>query len=198
MPNWNGWDTDPVKFKPESGREVKDDGTTLDVPAWREAVQSSLEGTRTIISSVHSRVHQGQAFMAFANDSTLGNTDTLNIKVTTGTTAPHMVFDVHAKLDFEFKIYEAPASSGGTSITAFNKNRVSATTSTLTLVSNTGSISGGTTILHDLISEGHKVGGNVDFDRELILKTSTDYVFEITSLAGSNMGHINLEWYEPT
>lgn len=260
MPSWNGWDTNPIRYQPLPGKEVKDDGTVLGVPEWREdnilklvdikdevndeasATRSTIESvgeeieanntaehtstratittksdeeqvklddidasinaeaalTRKIISSVHSNVHAGLAYMTRANNSNLGNGSTLNIKVTTGLTSPHMVFDVHGKLDFEFKCYEAPTSSGGTALNIYNKNRTSSNTSTLTAVEDTGSIVGGTIILHDLISEGHKQGGNVEFDREIILKASTDYIFEIESLAASNLVHINLEWYEPS
>ena len=202
MPSWQGWDTDPLKYKPEVGLEVEQDGTVFDVPQWRRELKESIDteaaSTRTVISSVHSRVHAGQAFMVYANDSNLGNGSTLNIKLTTGATSPHLIFDVHGKLDFEFKCHEGPTSSGGSASTIYNKNRASATASTLTAVGNTSSISGGTIIIHDLVSEGHKAGGRVDFERELILKASTDYIFEITSLAGNNLVHINLEWYEPT
>lgn len=36
MAKWNGWDTNPIRYQPLPGKEVKDDGTVLGVPEWRE------------------------------------------------------------------------------------------------------------------------------------------------------------------
>lgn len=246
---WNGFDTNPSLFQPVSAKEVKDDGTVLDVAAWREdttqklidikdevndealagrtnnteehtstrstittksdeeqvkldAIKASIDAeaatTRVIRSSFHEQVHLGRAFMTYHNDSSMATNDTINMKISTGANQTHLVFDVHGKFDFEFKCYEDPTSGAGTSATILNKNRTSLNTSSNTATTDVPSISGGTIILHDLVSEGQKAGGNVDFYRELILKPSTDYIFELTSLSSNNIAHINLDWYEPT
>ena len=48
---WNGWDTDPIKYTPVSGKEVQDDGTVFDVPAWRSGQ------TQTRNSQTHLRAY---------------------------------------------------------------------------------------------------------------------------------------------
>ena len=50
MPSYQGWDTDPRKYKPEPGLEVEQDGTVLDVPKWRREVASRIESLEQVRS----------------------------------------------------------------------------------------------------------------------------------------------------
>lgn len=34
MTNWNGWDTNPIRYQPLSGKEVMDDGAVFDAIAY--------------------------------------------------------------------------------------------------------------------------------------------------------------------
>jgi hypothetical protein len=55
---WNGFDTDPTLFQPVSAKEIKDDGTVLDVAAWREDITAravSQEQSRN--GQTHKRVY---------------------------------------------------------------------------------------------------------------------------------------------
>lgn len=171
-----------------SGTEVTAEGGVFDVPAWREKH----------IPGLHYRVHEGQAFSTHNNATALADGETINIHIYTGAISPHITMDVHGKFDFDFELLEAPTVAGGTPSEAYNKNRVSANTSALTLTNDVTVVADGLIINSDSISDGQRIGGHLQVDSEWILKASTDYVFRFTSRANSNRAHINLTWYEPT
>ena len=52
MPTIDGWDSRKSLYRPDGGRELRSDGTILDVPAWRDEVSQKLTDTRAIIESV--------------------------------------------------------------------------------------------------------------------------------------------------
>lgn len=182
-----GWDLTPQRYEPKSGVEVKQDGTGFDVPAWRE----------TFVPSGRYRIHQGQAFSTHHNNSSFQDGEIISIKMNTGASEVHISVDASGKFDFDFEILEESTSSGGTAEVPFNRLRTSPTTSGTTLFIDPTIITEGTIISSDVVSEGQKLGGSVDFGAEWILKTGTEYIFRLTSRANSNKAHINLTWYEP-
>ncbi len=199
-------------YEPEGGEALKSDNSVFDVTAWREAMREAIEGTLTSINSVHKKTHDGQAFTTYHNDSSLGNGSSINIYFETSAVSgecPHIIYDIHGSDDFDFYILEDPTVTGntGTQIDIYNKNRQSATTSSVSdnstspvvnkASANVTVTDDGTLVLLDSISIGHKMGGSVGFDREFILKPSTKYVFRLTSRGTTIRAHINLDWYEP-
>jgi hypothetical protein len=148
--------------------------------------------------------------MGHHNVDGLDNGQTINIYMKTpenGGLCPHMVFDVHGSAAFDFEILEGATvtAATGTDVVAYNKNRNSSVVSSQ--IDNNSAPGGytrdatvtadGTVIHHDTQSGGFFQGGRINFDREIILKTDTVYVFRLTSRGVGNRCHINLEWYEP-
>lgn len=157
----------------------------------------------------HWRIHQGQVFMAFVNESNLANATTLQLYFKTPASpalAPHLIAAINGSENFDFELIEAPTVSGtGTQVEVFNKNRQSSVVSSVLDIESTvgyatqdpTTVSGGTVIRSELLGASNKEGQQLSFDGELILKADTNYVFKITSRANNNRVHINLEWYEP-
>lgn len=146
--------------------------------------------------------------MTHHNANALANGQSINVYFETAATSPpHILFDIHGSGAFDFEVLESPTvtASTGSVGPVYNKNRGSSTLSGV--LDNTGSSNSistdvtvtadGTTIVQDFISTGHKVGGAVDFDREINLAASTKYAFRLTSRESSIRAHINLDWYEP-
>jgi hypothetical protein len=96
-------------------------------------------------------------------------------------------------------LYENAVVTGGTSITAINKNRNSTTASQSAALSNPTVTSLGTPILSQILigGEGKKAGGGDVGSSDLILKPLTTYLFRLTNVNGvSHAAEIVLEWYE--
>ena len=94
----SGWDANRNLYQPSSGKELTEDGQEFDVPAWREQ----------FIPDNHYRIHQGQAYSSHLNSSDLSNGSNVNFLMETNGTAPHIVFDVSGKFDYDFEVMESP------------------------------------------------------------------------------------------
>jgi hypothetical protein len=96
-------------------------------------------------------------------------------------------------------LYEGAVVTGGTAITALNKNRNSLITSQSAALSNPTVTTLGTPILSQILigGEGKKAGGGDVGSSDLILKPLTTYLFRLTNVNGTaHAAEIVLEWYE--
>jgi hypothetical protein len=96
-------------------------------------------------------------------------------------------------------LYEGSVVTGGTAITAINKNRNSVITSQSAALSNPTVTTLGTPILSQILigGEGKKAGGGDVGSSDLILKPLTTYLFRLTNVNGTaHAAEIVLEWYE--
>jgi hypothetical protein len=96
-------------------------------------------------------------------------------------------------------LYEGSVVTGGTAITALNKNRNSLVTSQSAALSNPTVTTLGTPILSQILigGEGKKAGGGDVGSSDLILKPLTTYLFRLTNVNGTaHAAEIVLEWYE--
>jgi hypothetical protein len=159
------------------------------------------------ISSEHQRIHSGQAFLAgfgALHGSELADDASTEILVQVGAdTGAHLIRAVSASGDCEIFITEGVAFTGaGTSLTVFNKDRNNVTdVTTLTATHTPAGVTGGTALPTKFLPGGPGKGsGGQDgsYDREIILKKSTDYSFKVTNRSGAVMLLSDiLEWYEP-
>lgn len=174
------------------GELLREDKTILDVAKWFDAQ----------VPGAHYRIHEGQSFIATTKSSSLSSGSTIAICLKTPaqpSLCPHMVFDIHASAPFDFDILEGATISGGTELTAFNKNRQSDINSSVSnLLSNPTIDEEGVLIHSTTQSEGFFQGGVIDFDREIILRALTTYVFRLTSRQAANRCYLSLDWYEPS
>jgi len=198
-------------YEPDGGMELDSLNQVFDVVAWREAMQTAIEGTLKIRTAIHENIHDGKTFTAYHNVTGLGNGSSINIYFETSATGgecPHIIFDVHGSDAFDFSLLEGPTvtSNTGSQLNLYNKNRQSIETSSVSDNSTSPVVNkassdvtitdDGTVILEDFVSTGHKIGGTVGFDREFILAPSTKYVFRVTARSAGIRAHINLDWYE--
>jgi hypothetical protein len=96
-------------------------------------------------------------------------------------------------------LYEGSVVTGGTAITALNKNRNSLVTSQSAALSNPTVTTLGTPILSQILigGQGKKAGGGAIGSSDLILKPLTTYLFRLTNINGTaHAAEIVLEWYE--
>lgn len=96
-------------------------------------------------------------------------------------------------------LYEGATVTGGTPLTAINKNRNSTTTSNSAALLNPTVSSYGTTILSQILigGSGKKAGGGQTGSADLILKPLTTYLFRITNVNGAaHVAEMILEWIE--
>jgi hypothetical protein len=96
-------------------------------------------------------------------------------------------------------LYEGSVVTGGTAITAVNKNRNSLVTSQSAALSNPSVTTLGTPILSQILigGQGKKAGGGAIGSSDLILKPLTTYLFRLTNVNGTDhAAEIVLEWYE--
>ena len=197
-------------YTPEVGTELKADNTIFDVQAWRQDTTDKLSSGVTTITTPHLRAHQGRVFTGRVSSDSLANGSSISIYFKTGLnsdTAPHIIFDMSGSVKFRMEVFEGATAtaSTGVDVAAVNKNRQSSNTSSVISNSSvTGSytqnatITGtGTLLLRDSISSGHKLGGTIDFDRELVMKEDTTYLLRLTSLDNANFCKLNIDWYEP-
>jgi hypothetical protein len=96
-------------------------------------------------------------------------------------------------------LYEGSVVTGGTAITALNKNRNSLITSQSAALSNPTVTTLGTPILSQILigGQGKKAGGGAVGSSDLILKPLTTYLFRLTNVNSTDhAAEIVLEWYE--
>jgi len=152
------------------------------------------------IDYVHHEIHEGNAY--FVSGYTELDTDgTLTFCVTTNaTTQPHMTWDITTSGKGNMVVYEGSSISGGAAVTAYNSNRGSSNTSTLTIVSGPTVNTTGTLIASSGFGGGTKqnpFGGSSAQRSEIMLATSTIYQWTITAEADNNVIDYIGSWYEP-
>ena len=96
-------------------------------------------------------------------------------------------------------LYEGATVTGGTPLTAINKNRNSLTASQSAALLNPTVTDTGTMILRQVLigGSGKKASGGQTGSADLILKPLTTYLFRITNVNGTDhVAEIILEWIE--
>jgi hypothetical protein len=156
-----------------------------------------------VIDVNHLRLHEGRAFYVyktFTKSSPLPVNGNLDIALAwPAGYAPHCVFTYQSGGSSEFYIYEAPTTSGGTSMTIHRRNRVITTTSAAAAVHTPTVTSLGTEIFGEFIASGQggTGGGGEGFTSEFVLKPLTTYLFRITNVnSQSHEAELFLDWYE--
>lgn len=155
-----------------------------------------------IILTEHARIHEGKAFMAGILDDAVADAASLEILIQ-AVNAMHVIFNVSASGDCEVHRFEGTTfSATGGALTAFNKNRFSAIESGGTITSAPTLTADGTELPPGFIpggSGGNSLGGqDGGYEREIILASSTDYLFRMTNISGlAAIINGSIEWYEP-
>jgi hypothetical protein len=149
------------------------------------------------------RLEEGKAFAlgvvrSFANPLPDGQSIDIAIAFAAGVT-PNISISGLCAGDAMGFLYEGSVVTGGTAITALNKNRNSLVTSQSAALSNPTVTTLGTPILSQILigGQGKKAGGGAVGSSDLILKPLTTYLFRLTNVNGTDhAAEIVLEWYE--
>ena len=154
-----------------------------------------------IISDAEHHIHEGHSFF-FTDANDLGNGAVRDVLLVTPDTAKfaHLTFGVSSEAEINVVLYEATTTSAdGAAISELNRDRNSATVATMVATSAPTVTAVGTLLLNFLSGSGRASPTEVSFNRELILKRNTKYMFRITN-ATSNANGVVLEvgWYEHT
>lgn len=151
----------------------------------------------------HLRLHEGRAFVAYKlypYSAMLGAGASIDIAIAWASgKVPHLVYSANCGGDAEVYMYEDAVVTGGTSFTAINRNRTSATTSASAILINPTVTSVGNQLDAQFIAGGvgKKAGGGDAYASEQMLNALTTYLFRLTNVNGtSHMAHLYLEWYE--
>ena len=197
---------------PESKVQVVDDAAnivTID-PATRNLV---------ILDQDHFQIHEGNSFSTWYEQevSDTGDETIIAFKTSDTTKWVQIILTVSASSSAEAHIIEAPAivDNTGAPLSVFNRDRNSATTSTIIDTSQNpdvtgqamfftevtqGNVTGGTNIAHVHLQGGagpKAVGGDSRGTEEWVLKQNTLYAFVIESLdMNDNVHLLELDWYE--
>jgi len=147
----------------------------------------------------HHEVHEGEAFTCSA--STSKDTDgTIKVTILTGSTMyAHMTINITGSGATTVVLYEGATATGGSAQTAYNRNRTSSNTSTLTITLDPTVSVNGTALITNTFGSGDKktqLGGDARGEHEWLLNLSTKYYILITSNADGNVITWDLEWYE--
>jgi hypothetical protein len=151
----------------------------------------------------HLRLQEGRAFAvgvlrSFSNKLPAGQSIDIAMAFASGVTPAISILGLCAG-DAEGYLYEGAVVTGGTAVTAVNKNRDSANTSQSAILVNPTVTSLGTMILGQILigGSGKKAGGGDLGSSDLILNDLTTYLFRLTNINGtSHAAEIILEWYE--
>jgi hypothetical protein len=155
-----------------------------------------------IIPEEHYQVHEGRSFTA-THTVSVGSGTAVSVLVTTpstGTCYVHFTYEIDANNAVAGTFSEAPNMSGGTAITAYNRDRSSATASNLTIKHTCSSNQSAGTVLKNHAISGANAGtlltGYYGGREEWVLGSEKDYAFRFSAVNASTTVDINMSWYE--
>jgi len=149
------------------------------------------------IDEEDAEVSNGNAYMLGITTTTL-STNPLTISFTTPASGPkmHLIFHAESKDSGSLSFKESITATGGTTIVANNRERNSTNTSAATNFTKGATISGGTVLL--ALDWGQRIVGDEKSKTvRWVLKTNTNYSFELTG-GSPSPGNLILDWYEHT
>lgn len=157
-------------------------------------------------------MHSGKFFMCdLLGDSLADNASFAIVFKTDSSSHYHIVPQFAVKAEAHLSVMENATwvASTGTLLPVYNRNRNSTITtsieenSTIRTFTNTGNaisnpttLTGGTAICSYYSFGDKKAGGKQRAEEEIVLATNTNYAFVIKADAGTNAGHLKLNWYE--
>lgn len=186
-------------FSATTGRKLKEDSTVVNLAdlltgdgAFARVIFA--DGIRPAADG-HAYIHIGRVFKAFTLFENLANDASYNVIFTTADDYPHAIFKLSMDGSFEYRIFEAPAFSVGTSVNIKNLKRTSTRTYGGSVVHTPTITNDGDEIMGDFAPGGigpHSSGSG-DLSDEIICKTGTSYLVRMTNRSGlPKRGAVNL------
>lgn len=171
----------------------------------------AVSDAAVVILYEHHEIHEGDAFLAHHSAGSKGDGDMINIYLKTPNTTKrlHMFAKWASSGAGYFRILEAPtvtANTGTNAVVAVNRERNSATTSTIVDNATTPAANkygkdvtvtgNGTVLVEEFSGTAKTSAAEGRSDNEFILKANTAYVFQVESDAAGLTLWLNLNWYE--
>jgi hypothetical protein len=174
-----------------------------------QPLQDRISHGLVYLSAPHHEIHEGEHFFLsnnFTIGSGIGSSIFLQLQTPNTEERCHFVYSIDGNLVTNIKIWEGAILSGGNIQSVFNNNRNSTNINDMIIRLNPV-ISGTTATSGTLISNNMfgmatgfifttLKGGGTSRDNELLLKSGTNYLLQITSATSDNLINYNLEWYE--
>jgi hypothetical protein len=144
----------------------------------------------------HHQVHEGESYVASLEQLSIG-TGTVKFSIDVPVdTYPHMIISVDT-YDGACLVrkYHTATYTGGSAMTAVNRNRNSANAAATTIKSGITSTNG--TLFESFFAGSAKTtGGNGRSMSEIILKANSTYRFDVVGQSANTKAVINFFWYE--
>ena len=152
----------------------------------------------TVINAEHLEIHEGDHYNYCAYALNQASGAEIDFFLTVGTEkAAHFTFQASSSEGATLDLYEgATGASGGTPIIPRNNNRISANSSTVTMLKDPSTITSLGVNASGYLAGGGRTAGFTSRDKEFILKPGNTYFLRITSLATSNDISWCADWYE--
>jgi len=199
-----------------SGRFLRENSETLNIPDWLEAMADSDEDGIVTKDIKLEAIHLGNSFTAFVDQTVSDIGDQTIIAFLTGALSPHITFLFSAGDIASATLLESPniADNTGVPVTIFNRDRTSANAPTVIDTSTNpdtagqatyfdevamGNVVGGTAIWSSIIgTAGHwSAGGGYFTVNEWVLLPDTAYAWVIESqTTNDNYCLTRLNWVE--
>jgi len=172
-------------------------GNALNVQIWPGDIISNIP---IMLDLEQHQIHEGETHHVQSEQLTIGTTTVkYGLTVPTYATtiqAPHLLISADAYDGTVLvRLYEGATFTGGALITAYNKNRNSATAPGMTV---TGGITStnGTLIDTMFIGAGQKAAAGGRSESEWVLKSNTIYRVDVIGQVGATQAIIQFQWYE--
>lgn len=158
-------------------------------------------GAVAVIDYAHHEIHSGSHYLA-GHFATIQSGASLDLQITAPSSSKgvHLIARAAASDIADLYFYEGATSTGGTPVSALNRNRFAAASKPATAtVVHTPSVSAVGTQLAAYPINGSKTGsGEVRDAEEWVLLAGTKYLLRVTSGANANKVAIAFDWYEHT
>jgi hypothetical protein len=165
------------------------------------ALTDEITGAAVTIPVVHHEVHEGETFSVSFFSLVVANGDDITILLRTGNTRyGHLTFSASAGGDAQVRLLENPTVTNvGNALAERNMKRYATEVPEIAAYGNPTYIEQAvlTNFLVPGGSGGNARGGVVRQDTEWILSLNTDYIIELTNVAGNNQPlSLVAQWYE--
>jgi len=143
-------------------------------------------GALVTMSEANHVVTQGSAFGASYLFTTKAALATADLRITVGTTSPHVAFACACDQAGNLSLYESAVLGTGTAVTIANRDRTAADTSGMTLGHSPTVTSVGNLLTSEEVWVGSGIGDSVLTRDMWKLKPSTTYLLRVTNISGTN------------
>ncbi len=197
MPSHN-WDKTTENDRAETVITDEDNGNHAKVTSDGELYVTNAEGDDfVVISWPHYQIHKGNGFSVTGTVQLQANAFSRFLITTPSEKHMHLIYYFSSQGETHYFIYENPTVGTSGTMSVFNKNRASSTTSGAVLAPITTVTTSGTKIWTGITGSGNVIGSSLANERgEWVLDPASTYMIELNSKANGNTVYFNMEWYE--